>query len=213
MTISITIMAHPKRRQQANLLLAKLTAYPFKQCYITWDQQNSEWHTGERAMRSGAAAGADWHVVLQDDAIIPDDFYTHLENALECVPVRTLISLYTGTVRPLGKRVTGAVKKANRNRASWIKHYMLLWGVGLAIPTFHIEPMLEFIADRKEAYDIRIGMFYHANILPVFYTNPSLVDHNDGLGSLLNHDETPKPRVAHNFISGKQKWNDQAVDL
>lgn len=213
MIISIAIMAHPKRRQRANLLLAKLAAYPFKQCYITWDEQNDEWHTGERAMRSGVAVGSDWHVVLQDDAIIPDDFYNHVEGALKHVPERTLVSFYTGTVKPYGERTQEAVEKAIYGNATWIKHYVLLWGVGIAIPTFHIEPMLEFVADRQEQYDTRIGLFYQSNILPVFYTNPSLVDHDDDLGSLLGHGATEKPRIAHNFVAGSVNWGDQVVNF
>lgn len=213
MNISVTVMAHSRRRKQAEELYAKLTTYPFTECTITWDERDNEWHTGERALRWGVSVGADWHIVLQDDAIIPDNFFTHIANAIQHVPARTLISLYTGTARPLGKRVSLAVDKVKSSNFSWIKHYMLLWGVGIIIPTAHIEPMLEFAAGRREPYDTRIGIFYQRNILPVFYCNPSLVDHDDDLGSLLGHGNAPHPRVAHNFISGEPKWNGNFADL
>lgn len=213
MNITVAIMAHPKRQHQAELLLMKLTPYPFMQVQIVWDEQNNEWHTGERSMRAGAVAGADWHVVLQDDAIISEFFYSQLVEAIKNVPVRTLISLYTGTARPLGARVKLAVDRVNKSGFSWIRHYMLLWGVGLAIPTAHIEPMLEFVEGRKEDYDIRIGMFYQQNIIPIFYSNPSLVDHDDDLGSLLGHGQAPAPRRAHNFLRGAPNWNSNFIDL
>jgi len=211
MKISITIMAHPKRRQQASRLLAKLSNYPFIQCYITWDEQNDEWHTGERAIRSGVAAGADWHIVLQDDAILSDNFYTNVENALTYVPSKSLVSFYTGQARPLKERVAAAVAKAKY--ASWLRHYILFWGVCVAIPTDHIEAMLEFCENRREQYDTRLGIFYQENRLPVWYTMPSLVDHDDDLGSLLNHGQDAERRIAHNFVSGPVTWNRDQIDI
>lgn len=212
MKISITIMAHPKRRQEANRLLAQLANYPFIQCYITWDERNDEWHTGERSLRSGVATGSDWHIVIQDDAILPPDFYNHVERALTYVPSKSLVSFYTGKVRPFGKRVAAAVAKAKYAR--WLRHYLLFWGVCIAVPTDHIEAMLEYCENRSEQYDTRIGIFYQRNMLPVYYTQPSLVDHDDDLGSLLNHGQTPERRVAHNFIGGGNPiWNRDAIDI
>lgn len=214
MKITLSIMAHPKRMQQACDLYAKLLTQGFEVVNITWDRKNDEWDTGSRALNFGAITGADWHVVLQDDAILPDNFYTHLVGALEKAPDRTLISLYTGTVRPYKDRVIEAVRKARHLHASWIKHYMLLWGVGIVLPTVHIEPLLEFVEGFKdEKYDIRVGLFYQRNRLPVFYTAPSLVDHNDSLGSLIANDYAPEPRRAHFLIAGGGDWNDRVIDL
>jgi hypothetical protein len=68
---------------------------------------------------------------------------------------------------------------------------------------------------------MRIGTIYHRNRLPVFYTNPSLVDHDNDLGSLLK--ESPnvpaaeyekQPRRARNFIGDRQpSWNSRFVDI
>lgn len=219
MKISITIMAHPKRRKQANALLVKLSQYPFIQCYITWDRKNSEWDTGERALRTGIKAGADWHVVLQDDAVLCDNFYDNLVGALNTVPLKSLISLYTGTARPMPDRVTNAVKRAGN--CSWLVFNTLLWGVGIVIPTQHLADLLESIADRQEVYDTRIGVGYQQQRLPVYYTNPSLVDHDNDLGSLLKQsaavsaeDYEKTPRVAHNFAGSRPvKWNNGVVDI
>lgn len=213
MKISITIMAHPKRRKAAEMLLVKLASQGFLFCGITWDQKNSEWHTGKRALLAGVRVGSDYHVVLQDDAIIPDNLYDHVAQAIENAPVKTLISLYTGTVRPFPGRVASAVKRANEGGHSWLRGYLLFWGVGIVIPTDHIQPMLEFIAGRREPYDTRLGYFYLANRLPILYTNPSLVDHDEDMGSLLDHGHHSEPRKAHNYVAGPVSWTNTAIDI
>lgn len=211
MNISITIMAHPKRRVQAIKLRSKLRHYPFIQCGITWDQINNEWHTGERSLKAGIRANGEWHIVIQDDAILPENFYELVEGALSNIPSKSLVSFYTGQVRPFKKRVSAAVAKAQYAR--WLRHYLLFWGVCIAIPTDHITAMLEYCSDRQEQYDTRIGIFYQANMLPVYYTMPSLVDHDDDLGSLLNHGNTPERRIAHNFVNGPVIWNRDIIDI
>lgn len=210
MKITVTVMAHPKRREAAEALYLELVNYPFAHVSITWDEQNNEWHTGERALRCGANK-ADWHVVIQDDAILCDDFYGNLVAALSVLPERVLTSLYTGTGRPLGKRVKAAVEKAAD--ASWLRHYILFWGVAIAIPSDHIEPMLDFVKDRTEPYDFRIGVFYQRNRLPVYYTNPSLVDHNEAMGSLIDNDKPEQTRVAHKLVQGLTNWNSEVIDI
>jgi len=210
MKITITVMAHPKRREQATALYLELVNYPFAEVSVTWDEQNNEWHNGERALRRGADKG-DWHVVIQDDATLCKDFYANLLGALSNCPERVLISLYTGTGRPLGKRVKSAVEKATH--ASWLRHNILCWGVGIAIPSDHVIPMLDFVKDREEPYDFRIGVFYQRNRLMVYYTNPSLVDHNEGLGSLIDNDNPEQRRVAHKLAQGLIKWNSDFIDI
>lgn len=211
--ISCAIMAHPKRRKQANVLYSQLKKYPFTDCQIIWDTINDRWDTGERALRAGIGLAAGWHVVIQDDAILAPNFYDHLTRALRAAPVKSLISLYTGTARPLPRRVGAAVAKAGKN-CSWLRYNVLMWGVGIVMPTWHIKEVIDFVSDRTEAYDFRIGWAYQRNRLPIFYTNPSLVDHDDDLGSLLNHGQSPEPRRARNFIGDKSvTWNDRVLDI
>lgn len=210
MDISVTIMAHPNRKAQAEALLDQLRQYPFCDISITWDELNNEWHTGERALRAGINKG-EWHIVVQDDAILSPCFYDNVIGAIKHVPIKTLISLYVGTARPFGDRVKKAVDKAYY--ATWLRHMLLLWGVGIIIPSDHIEPMLEFIAGRDELYDTRIGIFYQRNRLPVYYTMPSLVDHDDHIGSLLDHGQGPEPRIAHRLANGLISWNRDVIDI
>jgi hypothetical protein len=205
-------MAHPKRRAQVLILQNDLLAQGLE-ATVTWDRIGSEWDTGRRAMEAGIGQG-EWHLVLQDDALITPHFGANLHSAIAAAPSNCLISLYTGQVRPLPSRVIEAVSKAPDG--SWLRFYTLMWGVGLLIPSDHIEPMLEFTADPQYAetpYDSRIGLFYNRNRLPVYYTMPSLVDHADHLGSLLEHDYEPDARKAHRVANGLIHWNDQVTDI
>lgn len=209
MQISIAIMAHPARKPQAEFLFAQLRRYPFAGAQIVYDEDRIEWNTGKRALLAGLKHG-DWHVVIQDDAILTPDFYENIENAIKALKQKTLISLYTGTARPMAKRVKDAVAKAKDGE--WLTNKQLLWGVGIVIPTSQIEPMLEFVEDVDLQYDNKIGEFYCRNSLPVYYTVPSLVDHNDNLGSLIDgHGKAVNddPRVAHRLATGLITWTNK----
>lgn len=214
MKISVSIMAHPKRKAQAEALYKKLIQYPFSDVYIIWDELNDEWHTGERSLKGGIVLGSDWHLVIQDDAILTPHIYDNIETMIAAVPIKSVISLYTGKVRPLQDRVIPAVQKAPSG--SFLTHYMMMWGVAILLPSDHIEPMLEFAADpmfRDDKYDIRVGRFYYGNRLPIYYSMPSLVDHNDSIGSLIGNDGTTQPRVAHRLATGRVSWTDTVIAL
>ena len=211
--ISVAVMAHPKRKRQAMVLHKKLIQYPFSSVRIVWDEKNDEWDTGTRAMMRGAAENG-WHLVIQDDAILTPDFYANVAKCISAVPTKSVISLYTGKVKPLADRVQAAVDKADDG--DWLNFYMLLWGVAILIPTEHIKPMLEFVGGdeyRDTQYDNRVGVFYQRNILPIYYTMPSLVDHDDDLGTLIPDHATQQPRVAHRLATGLIDWTDNVINI
>lgn len=215
MNITVAVMAHPRRKALAEALALELKKYSFMNVSVSYDSSDAsthqdEWNNGKRAMLAGADRG-DWHCVIQDDAILSPNFYENLVGAIENVPTKSLISLYTGKPRPLGKRVQTAVNKVNDE--TWLSYWLLMWGVGLLIPSSHIEHMVEFVDDRTEPYDTRIGIFYQRNRLPVYYTMPSLVDHNDHLGSLLEHGQAEGARVAHRLATGLVAWNDTVINI
>lgn len=216
MRISVTVMAVPSRKVQAEYLAAILRYYPFSDVSVTYDDvaagtHESEWNNGKNSLLAGVGKG-DWHVVIQDDAILTPNFYENIEGAINTVPTKSLISLYTGKARPFPKRIQEAVNKAVDE--TWLQYMLLLWGVGIVLPTSHIEPMLDFVADRTEPYDTRIGIFYQRNRLPVYYTMPSLVDHDDDLGTAIpGHGTKPGARVAHRLATGPIRWNKQVINI
>lgn len=215
MKISISVMAHPKRKLQAEYLKSILSLYPFSNVSVTYDMNafgthESEWNNGRNSLLAGLGMG-DWHVVIQDDAILTPNFYENIVGAINNAPSASLISLYTGTSRPLGKRVKNAVDKVVDE--TWLEYWLLMWGVGIVLPTRHIDPLLDFVDDRTEPYDTRLGIFYQRNRLPVYYTMPSLVDHDDSLDSLLEHGQAKGARVAHRLATGLVAWNQQIINI
>lgn len=216
MNISVTVMAVPARKLQAEYLAAILRYYPFTDVSITYDQvaagtHESEWNNGKASLLAGLGKG-DWHVVIQDDAILTPNFYENIEGAIQNAPTKSLISLYTGKARPFPLRVTEAVNKVVDE--TWLRYILLMWGVGIVIPTSHIEPLLDFVADWQEPYDTRIGIFYQRNRLPIYYTMPSLVDHDDEMGTAIpGHGTKPGARVAHRLATGPVIWNNRVIDI
>ena len=217
MKISVTVMAVPQRKLQAEYLRTILSYYPFADVSVTYDRaykgtHGSEWANGKASLRAGLGKG-DYHVVIQDDAILTPNFYENIEGAIKnCPDQRCMISLYTGKARPFPKRIQAAVDKAYH--ATWLRHYLLIWGVGIIVPTAHIEPMIEFVDDWDEPYDTRIGMFYQRNMIPIYYTMPCLVDHDDELGTVIpGHGTLPGARVAHKLATGIIQWNNQVIDI
>lgn len=208
-------MAHPARKLQAEYLRSILSLYPFSFVSVTYDQvangdHESEWNNGVESLKVGLGKG-DWHCVIQDDAILTPFLYENIEGAINNAPSKSLISLYTGMPRPMGNRVKNAVDKVVDE--TWLEYWLLMWGVGILIPTNHIEPLIDFVSDRTEPYDTRIGIFYQRNRLPVYYTMPSLVDHDDDLDSLLEHGKAKGARVAHRLATGLIRWNRQVIGI
>lgn len=215
MKITVAIMACPARHKQAYELYKQLRKYPFEYVTIVEDEvadgtHEAEWNNGKASLRAGSHLG-DWHIVIQDDAILSPHFYENVVGAINNVPTKTLISLYTGKPRPLGNRVQRAVDKVNDE--TWLSYWLLMWGVGILLPSSHIEHLIEFVDDRTEPYDTRIGIFYQRNRLPVYYTMPSLVDHNDDLDSLLDHGKAGGARVAHRLADGVIRWNRLVIEI
>lgn len=218
MRLSAAVMAHPDRQESAEALEAQLKAMPFEWAGIVYNEKGEEvtphereWDTGSRSLLSGLGKG-DWHVVVQDDAILTPCFFENLTHAIKSLPQKTLLSLYVGQARPWPQRIQHAVNQAFDG--DWLQYWLLLWGVGIVIPTDHIQPLLEFVSDRDEPYDTRIGIFYQRNMLPVFYTMPSLVDHGDGGKSLIpGHGILPGQRIAHRPATGPVSYTGRIIDM
>lgn len=214
MKISVSIMTHFDRRPHAKELRTKLKSMWFEEVNIVYDTGLGEWDTGKRCLEQGIGK-ADWHVILQDDAIISDTFYENLYYAIINVPERNLLSLYLGKVRPYRTQVNTAFHRAMARGSSWVRTSTLLWGVGIAIPTEDIEGILEN-ADKYPTllYDRRIGQYYANNNRKVYNSTISLVDHNYELPSLVGHDKPGPARVCHRFVSDEViRFNDQFIDM
>src|SRR5690606_4281782 len=124
-----------KREHMVGDLVERLGVDPDR---VVWDRTNDRWDTGVRAWQHHDP-GADWHLVLQDDALICRDLIPGLEKALERVPVESTVSLYLGN-RGVGLKAAARVPDG----VSWVQMPKLIWGVAMCVPTCTIPDMLRW---------------------------------------------------------------------
>ena len=197
--LSVAVMAHPVRRSLVEELLAQLGDVP-----VSWDPHTEtsadparRWATGRAAFEM-ADPESDWHVVVQDDAVVAEHFREGLAEALKHVPFGAIVSGYLGTKRPAQNHVRSAIAHADKHGSPWVVLDQLKWGPAIAVPTHTIPEMLEWCDLQVTApYDARIG-WYYCDVLgwSCWYTWPSLVDHRQG-PSLCGHGAVG--RFAHRF--------------
>lgn len=174
--ISVAVMAHPKRRAYAFSLAAILSEMPFTKVEVIFDKSNNEWATGVRAINERDLE-ADWHIVIQDDARITENFYNNVHKALSILKRKTCVSFYFGKTSPFPQQSEKAYKKAREIGASWIQTQTLFWGVCIALPCEHIPNLVTFCAGLDRPYDNRIGKYFYENKMPVLNLMPSIADH------------------------------------
>lgn len=202
MRLSAAIMAHPARAD----LVAEMQATLDRDVPIVWDtdtgppsaDKQRRWRTGRRAWETHHP-DADWHIVLQDDALTSPDLIAGLEKALDHIPDSVnLVCPYFGTKRPSQLVVTRLAREARNDDASFIRSTSLNWGVAIIARTATIDTMLHWCDERKSLpYDTRVGRYYRDHLhQECWYTWPSLVDHRDG-PSLISHSDNG--RHAHLF--------------
>jgi len=199
--LSAVIMAHPVRQAEAEELQASLD----RPVDIVYDENpvpsadpKQRWATGRRAWEAHDPS-ADWHMVIQDDAIAAPDLLAGLEKALDQLGTDGLMSAYTGTGRPNQRNIKRALLHAEDKAHSWISTRSLCWGVAIIAPVHTIPGMLQWCSRPARStrwnYDLSLGRYYR-DVLRwrTWYTVPSLVDHRDG-ESLVGHGGTQ--RTAH----------------
>lgn len=199
----MSVRNHP-RYERAQVLLDQLLAQrAWGGCIKTGELDRDVWGTSQRAWQAWTGRAGGWHVVIQDDAILADDFVGAAHAALlsrrleDCV-----VSFFSfadstkGEPTPRWLQLTGNT----------------LYAVALAIPTRLIEPMLTWI-DANEARgvaglgwgslpktrhdDKRILDWTKSRKIPAYVTVPNIVDHDPG-PSIANPGS--RPRVSQNFL-------------
>lgn len=191
MIASLAIMAHPERRELAEALSSRLDAP------VEWDRGAGEWDTGRRALLAYERS-ADWHVVVQDDAIVPERFTEAVELVLSHA-VELSVGLYVGRCRPAGRLVTKTVLKAHESGSTWLEMPGPWWGVAVAFPTAWIPALVAWCdLSTHPFYDARLARWTKTNGMRCRYPIPSLADHDPDRPSLL--DIGGGDRRAHDYI-------------
>jgi hypothetical protein len=195
-TLSTAIMAHRKREAWVPDLERQLPGVR-----TVWDLKNDRWDTGARAL-SAFDKGVEWHMVVQDDALLPPDFLEGVKRMLKYVPPGHPVGLYYGKVRPRPADTHGLVSRAKQENASFIVHNGPWWGVAIVIPTVHIPDIVKWGDANQQVpnYDRRISRWYYHNGPPCYYTVPSLIEHRTEGNPSLVPGRTGQNRCAWNFV-------------
>jgi hypothetical protein len=187
-------MAHPKRAGWVEDLSASLP-----EASVTWDQKNDRHDTGLRAIEAYDKS-ADWHVVVQDDVLLPDDFEEAVAEALRWVDPKAPACFYYGGKGNGHSQHVAAWEQAKRVGASWLVRKGPIWGPAIAYPVSSIPALLEFFEQSDvQNYDRRVMKFYQSVGLDCWYSLPSLVQHRqEDNPSLCGHDRGV--RQAREFV-------------
>lgn len=212
-TLSTVIMAHPRRERHIPYLLDKMGEVP-----IVWDRHSDRWDTGRRAMLAYDRTKTH-HLVVQDDALLPNDFLPAVEQAIQTVP-HNPISFYVGKSRPNVDHVQYMVERAKASNARWFAMEGPWWGVAIVIPTYFIERMIEWADKRVKIanYDKRLSRFFYQENVLCYYSVPSLVSHRTGPEnpSLVPGRGSSNQRVAFEFLGEDAsaldiEWSDHVI--
>lgn len=118
---------------------------------------------------------AEWHVVIQDDAIVCEQFQRRAEEVIERSGGTHAINFYFGR---RGNQTEQAARELERGFAMRVAP---TWGVAICMPTAWIPEMIEYCDQLSHpADDYRIGRFLKHKGIMTYFPMPSLVDHRAG---------------------------------
>jgi hypothetical protein len=208
-SFSVSIMAHPDREARVRTLAADFLGRPgpvdTDVIPVAWDDEGPPARDHDRVWRVARTAWrlhdprADWHLLLQDDAILSPGFAQVLPELLgRLAGGRRVLSLYLGSTRPVPGIWHTLAQRADQAGAVWIVGPMVMWGVALAVPVPLIADMIAHgDTQRGIPDDMRVGRWGKSRKLEAWHPWPSLVDHPAD-GSLTGHG---RGRTARRFAA------------
>ena len=117
---------------------------------------------------------ADYGFVVQDDAILADNFKTK---------VKQFVTQHPGFAYSLffGDRLSSRKIYEHHEHDDHIRFKFLMWGLAVGLPQAHIKPMVKFGDNYPEQTpdDRRIKEYLTVARLDTVYPLPCLVDHRD----------------------------------
>lgn len=196
MKVSFAVVNHPDRKEWGRGLAAELLK--LGPTTVAFDHRLEGAEANHIRALSAAAPGAEWHMVIEDDAVLSSRFGELLPDALEAYPDH-IVSAYTGQLFPR-HRQSDFIRAASMGVdlvADYVAH-----GVANAYPADIVDPLVDWIDPDGIPVDEQISHFAQHHGIPVVYLTPSLVDHRDEGSVLPSTDWQPrKPgRRAHRFI-------------
>jgi hypothetical protein len=197
--LSASIMAHPDRSALVDDLRMRLD----RDVPVYWDDEGPPSGNGDRVWRTARAGwrmadpSADWHVLIQDDALPCRDFLAGLERALEHVPADATVCPYLGRGGSAPVRWSRMAAEADRRGAPFVASDRLMWGVAICLPVRLISDLIE-CADRmyRVPDDMRVSGWTKRRKAEVWYPWPSLIDHRP-VRSITKHRGAERHAVRH----------------
>lgn len=183
-TFSYAIMAHRKREKWVPYLQERMP-----EAEVVWDRHNDRHETGLRSILSYDKS-ADYHLVVQDDVILSEDFLEGLAKAVLYVPDGHPLGLYHGRT---GKQNNFAYNRGIKEGASWVAASGPVWGPAIVYPTAGIPDLVGYYRSipHVQNYDRRVARYYGSAGKQCFYPVPSLVEHRtEDNPSLASPDRT-----------------------
>lgn len=216
--IKIGVVAHTARMSYADALANKVDAQ-----FISFDDgMLGATKNHIKVWTNLLAQGADWLVVLEDDAVPVDDFRYQVTQALINAPTE-IVGLYLGTGYP--KAWQRFIKKGLADAkaypdANYLVSSHILHGVGTAIKASLVDDMLRMVGwmspeEKKWPVDEQITHWARMRAHKVCYTVPSLVDHLDGPSTISDRhdgDDRESPRKAWQFGT-RHRWVNTSVEM
>lgn len=184
MKLSISVQAHEKRSEWFSYLKERLGDVPFA---IDRGAKGSPenigvWENCKRAWLSHDPT-SDYHLVVQDDAIVCQNFYERAIGFLEKYHSQNetrIFNFYFGNKASLREKGKNALK------VGFIVKNTPSWGVGICLPTRLIPDMIKTCDTYKNPQDdVRIGKWIVKNNYPIYFPVPCFLDHRTGVKSLV----------------------------
>lgn len=204
--VVIGIVGHPSRADSVDWLSEQVIPDVVQVDDMSFGCGKNHLLTIERTFTEALATGAEWVVVMEDDALPVDNFRAHAEAALAAAPSK-IVSFYLGTGYP--QQYQALFAAATLSSSCWITHKWMRHAVCYGI---HRTVMLPMVAEMRKlvgkrwAPDDAIGEYARQHSIPISYTNPSLVDHADTTSVVTHRTHRGHPtsgrskvRKAHRF--------------
>ena len=197
--LSISVMAHPSREYYFAKLKQQLGDAPF-----AIDQNNNLIENCKAAWRLHDKT-ADFHVVIQDDAIVCNNFKERAENFITDMESKRIaenqtVYGYNFFIKPEYK----PNQMLSFARQGYIIEARNRGGVAICLPVNQIESMLKYFDTLKDRHDDeRISQWVVKNKFRMCFPIPSLIDHDDDQPSLAGN-KPHQGRHAYKFIDSQK---------
>lgn len=213
MRLSVAIPMHPARKLMVDELRSRLDVDGRSLRVLVDEHLDGVWVNSRRAWEA-YDPGASHHLVLEDDVLPCENLLAGVEQALEYVPERSVVSLFSQEA---------LVERALKKNSSWWIHP---WSTAqaLIIPVAMVEKFLRWSDKNSKprliVADARIMCWTWDEKIPVWHTAPDLVEHLGAGATMVTEKGWRKvntPGFAGSFIGEEESalsidWSREADD-